>query len=103
MTQNQSQYFIKDIQSDFYIIKNEDNQKCYISHPFYIFIEFYTLSSHQIFSMNLSYVLDVQSDLSYAHPQRTEAIHMHNVSKGILPQFRSQEGNTAFLKHANRI
>ena len=54
-------------------------------------------------SMNLSYVLDVQSDLSYAHPQRTEAIHMHNVSKGILPQFRSQEGITPFIKHANRI
>ena len=103
MTQNQSQYFIKDINSNFYIIKNEDNQKCYISHPFYIFIEFYTLSSHQIFSMNLSYVLDVQSDLSYAHPQRTEAIHMHHVSKGILPQFRSQEGNIAFIIHIKRI
>ena len=47
--------------------------------------------------MNVSYVLDVQPDLSYAHPQRTEAIHMHNVSKGILPQFRSQEGNQIFI------
>ena len=43
--------------------------------------------------MKLSYFIDVQSDLPYAHPQRTEAVHMHNVSKGILPQFRSQEGN----------
>ena len=47
--------------------------------------------------MNISYVLDVQPDLSYAHPQRTEAIHLHHVSKGILPQFRSQEGNIAFI------
>ena len=39
-----------------------------------------------------SFILDVQSDVPYAHPQRTETLHMHNVSKGILPQFRSQEG-----------
>ena len=38
------------------------------------------------------YILDVQPDLPYAHPQRAEALHMHNVSKRILPQLRSQEG-----------
>ena len=53
--------------------------------------------------MNIFIISDVQPDLPYAHPQRTEALHMHNVSKGILPQFRSQEGNTPFIKHANRI
>ena len=37
--------------------------------------------------------VDVQPDISYAHAQRAEAIHLHHVSEGILPQLRSQEGN----------
>ena len=49
--------------------------------------------SNTSFKMNIFIFSDVQPDLPYAHPQRTEALHMHNVSKGILPQFRSQEGN----------
>ena len=48
--------------------------------------------------MNIFIFSDVQPDLPYAHPQRTEALHMHNVSKGILPQFRSQEGQVVHLK-----
>ena len=50
--------------------------------------------------MQFHIFLDVQSDIPYAHPQRTETVHMHNVSKRILPQFRSQEGNRkSFTKY----
>ena len=42
--------------------------------------------------------VDVQPDISYAHAQRAEAIHLHHVSEGILPQLRSQEGNVNWSK-----
>ena len=42
-------------------------------------------------------VADVQPDIPYAHPQRAEALHMHDVSKGILPQFRSEEGKMSLM------